>query len=175
MNRGHALMKFRSGLLGLLAACAMANPALAQGAVVPFGGIAHDNTLPVEMSADTLSIDQAAGTAEFTGNVAVGQGTLRLVADRMMVKYVSENGAATGSIESITAEGHVLLTNGAEAAEGTSAVYIVATGIVTMAGDVLLTQGKNALSGQSLRIDLVAGTAFVEGRVQTIFQPAANP
>ena len=47
-------------------------------------------------------------------------------------------------------------------------------GNVLMEGNVILTQGQNALSGQKLRIDLNAGTAQIEGRVQTIFQTGGN-
>lgn len=149
--------------------------ALAQETVVPFGGIKHDNSLPVEIVADSLNVDQATATAEFVGSVQVAQGTLKITADKISVKYASDETGATGEIESLHAFGHVLFTNGAEAAEGAEAEYLVATGIVTMTGDVMLTQGSNAMSGQSLRIDLTNGSASVEGRVQTIFQPATNP
>ena len=40
---------------------------------------------------------------------------------------------------------------------------------------MLLTQGQNALSSEKLHIDLNAGTGQLEGRVQTIFVPAAKP
>ena len=43
-----------------------------------------------------------------------------------------------------------------------------------MEGNVILTQGQNALSGQRLRIDIDAGTALMEGRVQTIFHTEGN-
>ena len=43
-----------------------------------------------------------------------------------------------------------------------------------MTGDVILTQGKNALSGEKLLINLNDGTATIEGRVKTIFQPASQ-
>ena len=69
------------------------------------------------------------------------------------------------------ATGNVTLSNGSEAAEAARASYVVATGIVEMEGDVLLTQGANALSSEKLRIDLTAGTGFLDGRVRTIFTP----
>ena len=156
--------------------------AVAQETSVPFGGLKHDSTLPVEITSDALQIDQGAGTAIFTGTVKVGQGTLRLAADRVEVFYRGEaagagratGGGATGQIERLKASGNVTLSNGTEAAEGKTATYEVATGIVEMEGDVLLTQGKNALSSQTLRIDLNAGTGILKGRVQTIFTPAKS-
>lgn len=156
---------------------ATAGLAMAQGASVPFGGLEHDNTLPVEITSDALALDQAAGTALFTGTVKVGQGTLRMAADRLEVFYADDpaDEGATGAIERMEASGNVTLSNGAEAAEAARASYVVATGIVEMDGDVLLTQGANALASEKLKIDLVAGTGLLEGRVQTIFTPGQTP
>ena len=163
----------RWGRLGLIVA---ALPALAhaQATSVPFGQ-SHDRTQPVEITSDRLDLDQAAGTAVFIGNVKVGQGALRLAADRVQVFYVEGAGDAAGQVQRMVANGNVTLSNGTEAAEADEAVYEVVAGTVDMAGDVLLTQGRNALSSQKLRIDLNAGTARVEGRVQTIFTPGAAP
>jgi lipopolysaccharide export system protein LptA len=148
-----------------------ASGAAAQGAQVPFGASEHDATLPVEISADTLSLDQASGTAIYTGSVIAGQGALRLAADRLEVFYAE--GDAGSGITRLVATGNVALTNGAEAAEAQRAVYTVADGIVEMEGDVLLTQGPNVLASQKLRVDLVKGTGRLEGRVQTILVPGS--
>ncbi len=154
--------------------------AMGQGAEVPFGGLSHDATLPVEITADALELDQAAGTAIFIGTVRVGQGELRLAADRVEVFYAAEGqgeaaGGSTGAVQRMFATGNVMLSNGAEAAEAERATYEVASGVVEMEGSVLLTQGRNALSSERLRIDLNAGTGRLEGRVQTIFVPGAAP
>lgn len=149
---------------------------VAQGTDAAFGGFKHDNTLPVEVTADSLRIEQATGVALFSGSVLVGQGSLRLQADSVEVTYARDggDGGSTGAIEGVKAIGNVTMTNGGEAAEAETATYDVKTGDVLMEGDVLLTQGQNALSGQKLRIDLNTGIAQMEGRVQTIFQPAAQ-
>lgn len=153
--------------------------AFGQGAEVPFGGLSHDASLPVEITADALELDQAAGTAIFIGTVQVGQGELRMAADRIEVFYAGEEGgaadASTGAVQRMLAIGNVTLSNGAEAAEAERATYEVGSGIVEMDGSVLLTQGRNALSSERLRIDLNAGTGRLEGRVQTIFTPGAAP
>ena len=154
--------------LGLILA---ALPVLAHAqTTVPFGN-EHDRSQPVEITSDRLDLDQAAGTAVFAGNVKVGQGELRLAADRVQVFYVAGTGDAAGQVQRMVANGNVTLSNGSEAAEAEQAVYEVVAGTVDMQGDVLLTQGRNALSSQKLHIDLDAGTAQVEGRVQTIFTP----
>lgn len=162
----------RACRLGLIVA-ALPALALAQTSV-PFG-TAHDRTLPVEITSDRLDLDQAAGTAVFVGSVKVGQGELRLAADRVQVFYAAGTGGGQGQVERMVANGNVTLSNGSEAAEADQATYEVAAGTVDMAGNVLLTQGRNALSSQKLHIDLDAGTAQVEGRVQTIFTPAQAP
>lgn len=149
--------------------------AVAQGTQVPFGTVKHDATLPVEITSDALQLDQAAGTAVFTGAVKVGQGSLRMAADRIEVFYAGKDGASTGTVERMEASGNVTLSNGAEAASAEQATYQVGSGIVQMTGNVLLTQGQNALSSQSMKIDLNAGTGVLEGRVQTIFTPAKAP
>ena len=156
----------RAMLAGVL--LCIAAPAPAQTAM-PFGGLKHDSSQQVEVSADTLRVDQASGTATFAGNVVVGQGTLRLAADSITVFYAGEDGG--GSVSRLEAAGNVTLTNGAEAAEAQTAIYDVATGMVSMTGDVLLTQDGNALAGQELAIDLNAGTAEMKGRVSTILRP----
>lgn len=141
--------------------------ALAQGASVAFGGLKQDTSLPVEMSADQLAVNNADGTAVFSGNVLVGQGDMRLSAGRVKVEY-SADGAGIAKL--FASEG-VTLINASDAAEAREAVYTIDSGNIVMTGDVLLTQGNNALSGQKLVIDLKAGTGVMEGRVQTVFTP----
>ena len=153
-----------------LLALTLAMPAMAQQATVAFGGLRQDTSLPVDIQADSLKVNNADGTAEFTGNVLVGQGDMRLTAGTIRVEY----GTDGKSINRLIASGGVTLTNAAEAAEAREAVYTIASGQVVMTGDVLLTQGQTALSGQKLVIDLKAGTGQMEGRVQTTFIPGQN-
>jgi lipopolysaccharide export system protein LptA len=152
-----------------IAVGSLAVSAEAQTTQFPFGGGSHDATLPVEITSNALSLDQAAGTATFTGDVLVGQGELRLSAERIDVLYTESDGSST--ISRMVASGNVTLTNGLESAEADEATYSVADGLVEMRGSVVLLQGPNVLSSDSLRLDLAAGTGLLEGRVQTIFVP----
>lgn len=162
--------------VGLVALSLLLLPALAlaQGAQVAFGALRQDPTLPVEVTADELRVDQSKGTATFTGNVVVGQGEMRLSADRVDVEYATEGNDPTGRISRLHATGNVVLVNGAEAAEARDAVYTIDSGSIVMTGDVLLTQGQNALAGQRLVVDLTTGTGTMEGRVKTIFQTGTS-
>jgi lipopolysaccharide export system protein LptA len=165
-------MSFRMLRLAcLLTTLVLPPPAMAQGTAVPFGGLSHDSSLPVEITADALELDQAAGTAIFIGTVRVAQGDMRMAADRIEVFYVDQDGS--GAVDRMIATGNVTLSNGTEAAEAERATYVVAGGVIQMEGSVLLTQGRNALSSERLSIDLASGTGRLEGRVQTIFVPQA--
>lgn len=148
--------------------------AYAQGASIAFGGLKHDASLPVEITADELSVDQASGSAVFIGNVVAGQGEMRLSAARVQVEYATENGQVTGRINQLIATGGVTLVNGAEAAEAQKAIYSVSGATIVMTGDVVLTQGVNALSAEKLTVDLKTGKGRMEGRVRTIFQTGGN-
>lgn len=155
----------------LVGALGLSTAALAQGATVAFGGLKQDPTLPVEIGADQLAVNQADGTATFTGNVMVAQGEMRLSAGSVRVEY-AEGGK---SIARLHATGGVTFASNTDAAEAREAVYTIDTGIVEMSGEVLLTQGQSAISGQKLTIDLKAGTGVMEGRVQTVFVPGSQP
>ena len=142
--------------------------AVAQTTQVAFGTLKADPTLPVEVTSDTLDVDQTSGSAEFIGNVVVGQGEMRLTAARVLVIY----NETSGGIDRLEATGGVTLVNGPDAAEANRADYAIATGVIVMTGDVLLTQGKNALTSDKLTVNLTAGTAQMVGRVKTIIQAA---
>lgn len=146
--------------------------ALAQGAQVPFVGLQEESST-VEITSESLGIDQNTGKAVFSGNVVVGMNEMRLAADKVEIIYSTDSIAGSGPISSIIASGNVIFTNGLEAAEANFADIDLDAGEIVMTGDVILTQGKNALSGQTLHVDLNSGTALIEGGVQTILQTGA--
>ncbi len=145
----------------------MTNLAQAQGAQVAFGNAPQDKSLPVEVTAENLNVNQDDGTAVFTGDVIVGQGEMRLSAPRVLVVYLEDQ----SGIERLEATGGVTLVSGDDAAEAARADYHLGSGMIEMYGDVLLVQGVNALTGDKMFVDTTAGTARVIGRVKTILQP----
>lgn len=164
--------KLVQALPGVVLALALPVAALAQ-TQVPFGGLSQDTSLPVEVTSDSLTVDQADGSATFVGNVVIAQGTMRLSAAQVRVEYAGSPDN-TGRIEKLVASGGVTLVNGTEAAESRDAVYTIDDGIIVMTGDVILTQGRNALSSQRLVVDLVRGTGTLDGGVQTILQTGSE-
>lgn len=157
-------------LLTALLAALLSTGAMAQGANVAFGTISQDTSLPVEVSSDELSVDQQTGTAVFTGNVVIGQGDMRLSAQRVMVVYRdSANGIAK-----LQATGGVTLVSGNDAAEAQQADYSIDDGTIVMRGNVLLAQGGSALSADVMTIRLRDGTANMSGNVRSRLQTGGN-
>lgn len=155
--------------LALMLSLLVAGPVLAQ--TVAFGGMKADTSAPVELSADNLTVNQTTGKAEFTGNVLIGQGQMKLSADKVVVQYVQGD---TQKIDNLDATGNVTLVNGPDAAEAKQAIYDVASGNVTLIGDVLLTQGQNVMSGERMVVNLSDGTAQMNGRIRSVLQPAGQ-
>ena len=153
-------------ILGLLA---FAAPVAAQ-TNIDLGGIDADPNAPVEVTADSLNVDQDTGTALFSGNVVIGQGELRLSAPEVRVTYAAD----TGDITRLQATGGATFATATEAAEAQTADYDLASGLLTLDGEVLLTQGQSALSADSMVLDLNAGTAQMQGRVRTVFRQDGN-
>ena len=148
--------------------------ATGQGTQVPFSGLQHDSSLPVEVASDQLDLNQADGTATFSGNVVIGQGDMRITAAKVEVFYAPQSNNSSGQISKMIATGGVTVVNGDEAAEAEKAVYSVVNATITMTGNAMLTQGKNALSSEKMTINLDSGTATMDGRVRSILQSGTN-
>lgn len=161
-------MAFRLGFLVLTLSLSAAVAEAQQK--IAFGDLNQDTTQPVQVTADQLAVNNADGTAVFTGNVVVTQGEMKLAAGEVKVSY----GAEQSQIESLIASGGVTVTNLGDAAEAKEAVYTIDSGVIVLSGDVLLTQGGSAMAGQKLTINLKDGTGVMEGRVTTTFQPGGN-
>lgn len=164
--------QLRSVFMAVLLLLVTPTLGLAQGTQVAFGGLKHDSSLPVELSSDQLQINQEDGSAVFSGNVVIGQGTMRLSANKVVVEYTQNSGQR--KISKLHATGNVILVNGAEAAEAQNAVYSIDSGNIVMTGGVILTQGGNALSSNRMVVDLNTGQATLEGRVKSILQTGNN-
>lgn len=155
----------------LILAALLALPLPAAAQTVAFGGIKADTRAPVEVTAETLKVDQSTGQANFTGNVLIGQGQMRLSADSVTVTYAQ---GGQQKIKTLNASGGVTLVNGPDAAEAKEAVYDVETGNIVLTGDAIVTQGQNVLAGDRIEVNLTDGTASVAGRVRTVLQPGGN-
>jgi len=134
----------------------------------------HDQTLPIEISADSLEVAQEERVATFAGNVDAVQGDLVLSAKTLKVHYEGKGdsvGLAAGTggaINQIEASGDVILTSPDETAEGDRGVYDVPARLITLRGDVVLTRGENVIRGERLELDLATGKSRMLGTTQSV-------
>lgn len=156
-----------------------ASAALAQSSTRP----AHDSSLPIEITADSLEVHQDRRVAVFTGRVQAVQGEMRLQADEVVVHYregTEGERAEAGLISRIDAEGRVFFSSSAETAEGKHGVYDVDQSTITLTGSVVLVRGDNVIRGEHLVLNLATGQSRIEAgppgsgsrsRVKSIFVP----
>lgn len=162
-------MTFTFRSFGLALALTLATAAGAQQKIA-FGDLNQDTSLPVQVQADQLAVNNADGSAVFSGNVVVKQGEMKLAAGEVKVTY----GTDQKNIAELVASGGVTVTNLGDAAEAQGAVYSIDSGVIVLSGSVLLTQGPSAMAGEKLTINLKDGTGVMEGRVTTTFVPGGN-
>ncbi len=144
------------------------------------GLAAHDSILPIEVTADRLTVEQNNQMATFAGNVEAVQGELVLRADEVRVAYAfgEQQTAPAQVIRRIEAEGNVVISTPEETAKADRAVYDVIGGTMQLEGNVVLVRGENVIEGARLDIDLEAGRAVMTagaetgGRVRATFVPA---
>lgn len=137
---------------------------------IDLGGITVDTSAAIEVTADSLSVDQDTGVAVFSGNVIIGQGDLKLSAGKVEVIYSAD----TNDISRLIAAEQVTFVTATEAAEAQNADYNVTSGLLTLSGEVLLTQGASAISAETMIINVTDGTATMQGRVRTVLQQGDN-
>jgi len=166
-------MKRWGTVLGL-ALLAIVGSAHAQ--IAPGGG-------PIDIGADSLTVDEGARTQTWAGKVEALQGTNRLRADRLTIYHGKAEGgrtggtapsAAMGDIERLEAVGNVYFVSPTQVVRGDQATYTQASDTLVVTGDVVLTQGQNVLKGSRLVVQVGAGRATMDegpGRVRGVFYP----
>jgi len=147
---------------------------LAQGAGISLGVSDHNSNTPVEITSESLELDQGSGAALFTGNVIVAQGEIRMTCQHMRVEYGDGADGTKNKIKVIRMSGGVTFVSGTEAAESSTAVYTLDDEMLVMSGNVLVTQGPTALSADKLIYDLQSGNGRMEGNVKTVLQQVKN-
>ena len=146
------------------------------------GGLgSHDASLPIEIVADRLTVEQAEGRAVFFGNVLAEQGEMLLRADRLVVFYqLGETGVDGQAIRRIEVEGNVTIASAEETAVGDEGFYDVIGAMIELAGNVVLTRDANVIRGDRLEIDVERQLATMTSlpdrptgeRVRALFRPS---
>lgn len=149
---------------------AVTSSAMAQEFKVDFGITDNDPNAPIEVQADSLSVDQDTGNAKFEGNVVITQGEMQFQAPLVEVAYSTDN----AGISKLTGSGGVSILSGKDTAKAENAVYDVDSGLIHMQGNVALAQGLNTITAQRMTVNTANSTAELHGRVRTVLQPNAN-
>ncbi len=136
-------------------------------------GVMAAGAEPIGITAQSLSVQQAQGTAQFNGQVKVVQGTLTLTANTLNVRFST-------SLDELTATGNVKLVRGTtESASGAQAVFNPQLQTLVLTGPrVTLQRGPSLLVGDKLVYNLATEEAKLTnqgGPVQATFTPNAKP
>ncbi len=175
----------RAGCLALaLIALSLANAGGSRAQTNGGGLGTHDTSQPIEIVADSLTVEQAAGRAVFVGNVQAEQGEMLLRADRLVVFYALGDDAAAPeqAIRRIEVEGNVTIASAEESAVGDGGFYDVTSARIELVGNVVLTRAANVIRGDRLEIDVEQQIATMSSaadkpageRVRALFRPAAD-
>jgi len=147
-----------------------------------------DRLQPLKIVADTALIDEKDGTATYTGNVVLTQGTLRIAAESLKIK------TELGKVDVVMAVGEPALfsqvpePNQAEViAKAKKIDYLVRDQKLLLKLKASIVQGENIFRGeeivyeiQSQRLQAVGQTGEVKpgsikGRVEMILPAATDP
>src|SRR3990167_910857 len=169
-----ALRKAAGAALGL---AMMAAPAVAQ--ISSEGGPIYIN------SARTESLENERKVL-LVGNVDIQQGTARLRADTVTIRFTGKpakpgNSSIVGGFgqaENIVAEGNVYYVTPELKAKGDRGVYELATDTITMTGKVALMRDRDVAEGETLRMEVKNRRTTLEGgtgRTRMVIDPSSQP
>lgn len=122
-------------------------------------GLAQAQT-PISISADTFTVNEAAGEAQFSGNVTIERDGLNVWADKVVVAY---GPGGPQNITSFLATGAVRLKTADQEATGDRASFDPATQILRLTGNVVVVNAAGTLRGPELEINLAASTSVFSG------------
>jgi len=164
----------RWALAGAIGAVCLGAVAV-QAQIAPGGG-------PIDITADSLEVNEAQRVQIWKGRVEALQGQNRLRADSLHVFHGRSTGPRTGTaptamgdIERLEARGNVYFVSPTQVVRGDNAVYTQSSDTLVVTGDVILTQGENVLKGTRLVVQIGAGRATMDegsgSRVRGVFYP----
>ena len=144
----------------------------------PASALSSDKDQPIDILADSVSIDEGKGTSTYTGNVEITQGSIRLLADQGVVEH------RPGQPQKVNATGaparfRQLPDTSKEYVTGTAkrVEYRLDSEELQLIGDAELTQGKDNFSSDRIVYDrvkaVVKAGAAAQGkdRVRVTIQP----
>jgi len=146
--------------------------------------ITHDSSRPVDITSDSLEVDDKSGVFVFRGDVVAKQDSATIYSEQLDVYYTQKKSALADdgsddtqsrSIEKIVARGSVRIVQKERIATGERAEYVYADGSVVLTGSPTVVQGDNTIAGERITVYLDDERSIVEGgareRVQATFVP----
>ncbi|MEK8089951.1 lipopolysaccharide transport periplasmic protein LptA [Thermithiobacillus plumbiphilus] len=128
---------------------------------------------PIEVSADSLQVDERAQRATYTGNVVVHRGDLTINADRVLIQGSGK------AVQRIVATGNpVRLRQADRRGDGQQLVYEPGQERITLSGNAHIRQESNELAGERITYLLREQRTEVTGksgqRVKSIFYSSGD-
>lgn len=121
-----------------------------------------DSDGPMTIESDSLEVNDAKGSALFSGDVIANRGGQQIKAKSIAVSYVASGTGALpegqDNIRRIVAEGNVVVSApDDQVVTGDKLDYDAKTSIITVSGNVTTTKGKNVIKGDKLVVNLETG------------------
>jgi len=117
--------------------------------------------VPTVITSESLTADNKAKTALFTGSVVAKKGDMTLYADRMLVYYIESGGGS--NIDKIDAEGNVKLVRGDRVVTSGKAVYFAgAEERAVFTESPRAAEGKNVVTGTKMTYYMKDDRSVVE-------------
>lgn len=128
--------------------------------------------LPIEVTADTFTVDEANNEAVFDGSVVITREGLDMRAQTVRISY-GEGGQT--DIRELIASGNVRIRAAGQDAVGDRATFDPRTQILKLTGNVRVTSAQGTVQGPDLTINLAKNTSVFSGgsggRVTGVFTP----
>ncbi len=142
-----------------------------------------DSKQPIRLLADKATYRQSTGVTQYSGNVIITQGTLKINADSITLNLSKKRSINTAIAKGRPARMEQVISKAKGKVQGraSSIEYNNLTGIITLSGNAKLTQNGASFAGEKIRYSLKAGDVEALGnkqrRVELIFPPndRSNP
>lgn len=142
----------------------------------PALALSTDKNQPAVIDAAEVEFDFKTGTRTYTGNVRIEQGSLRLQADKLVVKFANEK------VQTATAWGRPVKfrqrPDGKDEdiyGEGKRMVLDETKNLLTLYENALLIQGQDQMRGKEIVYDMASDKMTVKGGPPPKDMPALKP
>ncbi|MFO1172321.1 MAG: LPS export ABC transporter periplasmic protein LptC [Hyphomicrobiaceae bacterium] len=136
-----------------------------------------DSGGPMTIESDSLEVNDAKGSALFSGDVIANRGGQQIKAKSIAVSYVASGTGALpegqDNIRRIVADGNVVVSApDDQVVTGDKLDYDAKTSIITISGNVTTTKGKNVIKGDKLVVNLETGESSFDTDPGAVVQGA---